>query len=93
MLFNFESYDSFNYTNKRPDVAKTFTSIHDKYDVVPADNAKNNCFVFKTNYMKCLLSEEDVENTCSNKIYIATTFQRGDIVTTIMSFYPLLITL
>ena len=45
---------------KDPDVAKTLSTIHDKY-AVPADKAGNNiAFVCKTYYIKCLLLEVDI---------------------------------
>ena len=64
---------------KDPAVAKTSSIIHDKYVVVPADKAQSNIvFVCKTFYIKCLLSEVDVENNSSDKTYTATTLQRRD---------------
>ena len=36
---------------KDPDVAKTLSTIHDKYVVVPADNAQNNTVLQQTFYI------------------------------------------
>ena len=48
---------------KDSDVAKTLSTIHDKYVVVPEDKTQNNIvFVCKTYYIQFLLSEIDVEN-------------------------------
>ena len=59
-----------NIVFKAPDAAKTLSTEHDKYAVVPADTARNNMvFVCKTHYIQCLFSEVDVENNSSNKTY------------------------
>ena len=66
---------------KDPDVAKTLSTIHDKYVVVPADKAQNNIvFVCKTFYIQCLLSEVPVENNRSDKTYTNTTLSKEEIV-------------
>ena len=48
---------------KDSDVAKTLSTLHDKYVVVLVDKAQNNVIFFcKSHYIQCLLSEVDVEN-------------------------------
>ena len=51
---------------KYPDVAKTLSTIHDKY-VVPVDKAQNNIvFGCRMYYIQSLISEVDIENNSSN---------------------------
>ena len=81
---------------KDPDVAKTLSTIHvhDRYVVLQADITQNNIvFVCKTCYMQCLLSEGNVENNSSNKIYTATTLSNEKIVEVINLCHPLLVSL
>ena len=66
---------------KDPYVAKALSTIHNKYVVVPADKAQNNIvLICKTFYIQCLLSEVYVQNNGIDKIYIATTLSKKDIV-------------
>ena len=66
---------------KDPDVTKTLSTVHDSYDAVSADKAQNNIFyVCKTYYIKCLLSEVDVETNGSNKAYTTTALSKEEIV-------------
>ena len=50
-----------------PDAAKTLSTIHDKYVVVPADKAPNNIvFVCKTYYIQCLINELGIDSSLGN---------------------------
>ena len=65
---------------KDPDVAKTLSTIHDKYVVVPADKAQNNIvFICKKYYIECLLSEVDQDKTNRNQTYKETTLSKQEI--------------
>jgi len=66
---------------KDPDVAKTLSTIHDKYVVVPADKAQNNIvFICKKYYIECLLSEVDQDKTNCNQTYKETTLSKQEII-------------
>ena len=52
-----------------PNVHKTLNSLHEKYVVVPADEAANNVyivFICKTYYYQCLVNELGIVGTNSN---------------------------
>ncbi len=58
---------------KDPDVAKTMSTIHEKYVFVPADKAQNNIvFICKKYYIECLLSEIDQDQTNNNQTFKET---------------------
>ena len=59
-----------------PDAAKTLSTIHDKYAVVPADKAPNNIvFVCKTYYIQCLINELGIDSSTGK----ATTLSKEEI--------------
>ena len=63
-----------------PDAAKTLSTIHDKYVVVPADKAPNNIvFVCKTYYIQCLINELGIDSSIGNPTYKATTLSKEEI--------------
>merc|ERR1712074_190103 len=63
------------------DVAKTMSTIHEKYVVVPADKAQNNIvFICKKYYIECLLSEIDQDQTNNNQTYKETTPSKQEII-------------
>ena len=63
-----------------PDAAKTLSTIHDKYVVVPADKAPNNIvFVCKTYYIQCLINELGIDSSTGNPTYKATTLSKEEI--------------
>ena len=54
---------------------------HDKYAVVPADNAPNNIlFVYKSYYIDCLIKEVRIDNSPGNHTYTPTTYAKEEIV-------------
>ena len=60
-----------------PDVAKTLSTIHDNYVVVPADQAPDNImFVCKRHYIDCLTAELGVGCTSKSTTYTATTLSK-----------------
>lgn len=62
---------------KDPGVAKTLSTLHDKYIVLLTDKSRNKIvFVCKTHYIQFLISKVDVEY----KAYTATTISKENIV-------------
>ena len=66
---------------KDPNVAKHLSRFHDKYVVVPADNAPNNIlFVCKSYYIDCLIKEVRIDNSPGNHTYTPTTYAKEEIL-------------
>ena len=84
-----------NCVNSRPksvfkdqEAVKCFSSLHDKYVIVPADKASNNIvFVCKSYYFECLIKELGINsNTSSNTTYKPTSFDKDEILANHRSF-------
>ena len=55
--------------------------LHDRYVVVPADNALNNIvFVCKSHYTDHLIKELGIANSLGNPIYTSTTLTKEEIL-------------
>ena len=60
-----------------PDVAAELAEIHEKYVVVPTDNASNNTvFVCKTHYINCLMEELGMSAMTGNPTYNLTAMSK-----------------
>ena len=67
---------------KDQEAVKCFSSLHDKYVIVPADKASNNIvFVCKSYYYECLIKELGINNnTSGNTTYKPTSFDKDEIL-------------
>lgn len=64
-----------------PEVVDAFSSLHDKYVVVPADKSSNNIvFICKNHYLQCLTTELGINRTTGNHTYSLTSFTKDEIL-------------
>ena len=61
-------------------VSRQLADLHDRFVIVPADQASNNVFICKTYYYSCLQKELIDNNDVDSSTYQRTNFTKEEIL-------------